>query len=420
MSVRVVISGIGLCTPTGRGVTEVWDNLICGRSGIGVITLFDASSLPVRIGGEVKDLDLPNILCHFPDAVGESDRKVWLGLDAAWQAIMDARLESEHLPPAQIHVGVGLETLAFEQVTPIAQADDMAQALIRRMLEHEKGITLQTPLDRLTQLVGECFNIFNGRYTNCSACVAGAQAIGEAFHHIRFGTAELAIAGAADSVLNPLGLGGFSLLHILSAENDCPERACRPFEATRQGTVLSEGAAFLVLETLEHATQRGARVYAEISGYGASMDAYRVSDPEPTGRGAVLSMAKAMADAGLRPTDIACVNAHGTGTPKNDIAETLAIKRLLGAQAKRAPVPAIKSMTGHMIAASGAVEAAVSALSLFMRKIPPTINLIQPDPACDLDYVAEGCRDFDGHTVLSNSFGFGGQNASLILSRYEP
>jgi 3-oxoacyl-[acyl-carrier-protein] synthase II len=227
------------------------------------------------------------------------------------------------------------------------------------------------------------------------------------------------LAGATDSTLNPLALGGFSLLQILSTENDRPEKACRPFDATRQGTVLAEGAAFVVMETLEHAQQRGARIYAEVLGYGSSMDAYRVTDPEPNGRGAALSMAKAIVDAGLKPGDIDSINAHGTGTPKNDVAETLAIKQTLGARAKAIPVTANKSMTGHMIATSGAMEAVASAMTLHTRKIPPTINLSCPDPRCDLDYVAGGSRGFEGRTVLSNSFGFGGQNATLIFGRFD-
>jgi 3-oxoacyl-[acyl-carrier-protein] synthase II len=237
---------------------------------------------------------------------------------------------------------------------------------------------------------------------------------------VREGATDIALAGATDSTLNPLGLGGFSLLHILSEENERPTEACRPFDATRQGTVLSEGAAFVVMESAEHAQRRGARVYAEVLGYATSLDAYRVTDPEPMGRGAVLSMSKAIADAGLQPEDIDGVNAHGTGTPKNDVAETLAIKQVFGARSGRIPVTASKSMTGHMIATSGAFEAAVSALTLRGGKIPPTINLKHPDPQCDLDYVSNGCRPFHGRTVLSNSFGFGGQNATLIFGKAEP
>ena len=220
-------------------------------------------------------------------------------------------------------------------------------------------------------------------------------------------------------MINPLGVGGFSLLKVLSEENEHPQKACRPFDATRRGAVLGEGSAMLALETLEHARARSARIYAELLGYGSSLDAYRVSDPDPAGRGAVRSMKKAIAAAGLRPEDIDCVNAHGTGTPKNDRVETMAIKEALGDRAWQIPVHAVKSMTGHLIAASGAVEAVAAAQTIHGCKVPPTINLEHPDPECDLDYVAHKARYFQGDTVLSNSFGFGGQNATLIFGRYE-
>ena len=279
------------------------------------------------------------------------------------------------------------------------------------------GRWLQTPLDRTATILGNRYGLLAGRFTNCSACAAGTQVVGEAWQMLRRGEAEVALAGAADSMLNPLGLGGFSLLRVLSAENDCPQTACRPFDVTRQGTVLGEGAAFLVLETLEHAAARGATVYAEVIGYGSSMDAFAVSDPDPSGRGAVESMRKALRSAGLGPEDIDCVNAHGTGTPKNDVVETAAIKEVLGRRAYEIPVHSVKSMTGHMIAASGAVEAAAAALTLARGTVPPTINLRKPDPQCDLDYVPGAARPFAGDTVLSNSFGFGGQNATIILRK---
>jgi len=231
------------------------------------------------------------------------------------------------------------------------------------------------------------------------------------------GQAEIALAGATDSMLNPLGLGGFSLLRVLSVENEEPQRACRPFDASRKGTVLGEGSAFVVMETLDRAVGRNASVYAELIGYGSSMDAFSVSDPDNTGRGAVQSMAQALEIADLRPNDIDCVNAHGTGTVKNDIVETAAIKEVLGEHAYHIPVHAVKSMTGHLIAASGAVEAVAAVLTIYQRCVPPTINLRKADDQCDLDYVANRSRDFTGDTVLSNSFGFGGQNATLIFRR---
>ncbi len=289
--------------------------------------------------------------------------------------------------------------------------------LTQRALEQKTLGRLQTPLDQLAQILGEHFEITGGAYTNCSACAAGAQAIGEAFQRLRDGQVPVALAGATDSAIHPLGLGGFGLLRILSEENERSQQACRPFDGTRQGTVLSEGAAFLVMETLEHASVRGARMYAEIAGYGSSLDAHRVTDPEPKGRGAALSMSSALRDAGVSPGEVDGINAHGTGTPKNDVAETLAIKEVLGARAHDIPVTANKSMTGHMIATSGAAEAGASVLSLYHQKFPPTINLEHPDPDCDLDYVPGRAREFRGEVILSNSFGFGGQNASLLFRK---
>jgi 3-oxoacyl-[acyl-carrier-protein] synthase II len=415
---RVAITGLGVCTGVGRGTEPFWEGLTMGRSGISRVSVFDASALPIRIGGEVKDFKADRLQSAFPDAVGERDRKIWLGLDAATQAIKEAALAEEALSQAMLVVGMSLETFFLNDVSALARTGSATETL-RGIVQDPKAPWLQTPLDRLTDILGDHYGLRGGRYTNCSACAAGTQAIGEAFRSIRDGATEMALAGASDSVLNPLAMGGFSLLQILSRENDMPEKACRPFDATRQGTVLGEGAAFLMLETLERAQQRGARIYAEILGYGSSLDAYRVTDPEPNGKGAVLSMRKAIADASLQPGAIDCVNAHGTGTPKNDVAETRALKQTLGIRAFDIPITANKSMTGHLIAASGAVEAAASALTLFSGKVPPTINLSSRDPECDLDYVPEGCRRFGGRTVLSNSFGFGGQNATLIFGRYE-
>jgi 3-oxoacyl-[acyl-carrier-protein] synthase II len=414
---RVVVTGIGIASPVGNGRRGFWRGLVRGQSGIGPLTLFDASTFPVRIGGEVKGFDLGGLAARFPEARGERDRKVWLGLAAAEESLTDAGLAAGDLGGASLHVGVGLEVFFLEDAVRMADAGP-GQAMGAFLTGRPDAQPLQTPLDRLGQLLGDHSGVLGGRYVNCSACAAGAMVIGEAAERLRGGEADVALAGAADSMLNPQGVGGFGLLRVLSVENDRPQEACRPFDATRQGTVLGEGAAFVVLETLDRARRRGAKVYAEVLGYGCSMDAFRVSDPEPSGRGAVLSMTRALADAGLRPDEIDCASAHGTGTPKNDVVETAAIKEALGDRARQIPVHAVKSMTGHMIAASGAVEAVAAVLTLVEQTVPPTINLRTPDPECDLDYVADGARPMAGRTVLSNSFGFGGQNATLIFGRH--
>lgn len=411
---RVAITGIGLVTPVGTGRRCFWENLVAGRSGIDRLTLFDVSSFPVQIGGEVKDFNAEIVHRTFPASRGERDRKVVLGLAALDQAMQDAQLACLR-GRSQIHVGVSLESFCLGDLTAVAGESDMGLALLAR--ESRNGQPLQTPLNRLAQVAADRYQAAEA-FTNCSACAAGAQAIGQAFDAIRYGEADLAVAGGADSMLNPLGLGGFSLLRILSAENDRPDSACRPFDLTRQGTVLGEGAGFLVLEDMDRARHRGATIHAELLGYGSSMDAFRLSDPDPSGQGAILAMEMAIHDAGLSANAIDCVNAHATGTPKNDIVETAAIKAVLGPRARQIPVHSVKSMTGHLIAASGAVEAAAAVLTILNRQVPPTINLHKPDPQCDLDYCPNTSRAFDGDTVLANSFGFGGQNATLIFRRY--
>lgn len=416
---RVVITGIGVASPVGSGRDAFWSHLMAGHSGIGPITLFDASAFPVRIGGEVQDADLDSVSERFPESQGIRDRKVFLALLAAWEALTDARVEESDLHSALLYTGVGLEVFWLDDLTPHAHSTDIRHALVTALPDSMGTQLLQTSLDCTSNLLGERYGFTAGKHINCSACAAGAQVIGEAWETLCEGQATIALAGATDSMLNPLGLGGFSLLRVLSDENAEPECACRPFDVSRKGTVLGEGAAFLVMETLENALHRRVDIYAEIVGYGSSMDAHSVSDPDGTGKGAVQSMRSALQSAGLQPSDIDCINAHGTGTIKNDVVETAAIKELLGERAYHIPVHSVKSMTGHMIAASGAVEAAASIMTICKKRIPPTINLTKADAQCDLDYVPDGPREFSGNTVLSNSFGFGGQNATLIFKRYE-
>ena len=414
---RVVITGVGVVSPVGIGREAFWAGITAGRSGIAPITHFDATTFPVRIGGEVKGFDPQPIVQQFPEASGIHDRKVLLGLAAAEEAVADAVLSADDLGGAILGVGVGLETIGLENLTRFAAATDFGRAMIASIGKRHGNGQLQTPLDCTTQILGNRHGFRAGRYTNCSACAAGSQVVGEAWRMLRRQRAKVALVGATDSMLNPLGLGGFSLLRVLSNENVQPQRACRPFDATRQGTVLGEGAAFLVLETMEHAEHRNARIYAEVLGYGSSLDAFAVTDPNPHGQGAAMSMKKALQAARLDAEDIDCVNSHGTGTPKNDIMETAALKSALGCRAYEIPVHSLKSMTGHMIAASGAVEAVAAALSIAHGTIPPTINLDKPDRECDLDYVPGVAREFCGDTILSNSFGFGGQNATVVFGR---
>ena len=415
---RVVMTGVGVVSPLGVGRDAFWSKLTSGESGVGPITLFDASTFPVRIGGQADDFEPGSVARAFPRSTGIRDRKVFLGLAAAEEAVADAGLADDDLTDALLAVGVGLETLCLEDLTPYYDEADMGKAVVAGVLAEHGVRPLQTPLDRTGRILGNRYGLLAGRLVNCSACAAGAQAIGQAFQMLRDGDAQIALAGATDSMLNPLGLGGFSLLRVLSDENDQPQRACRPFDATRKGTALGEGAAFVVLETADHAAARSARVYVEVLGYGSSMDALSVTDPDPSGQGALRSMTLALADAQRAGHEIDCVSAHGTGTPKNDVVETAAIKQALGRRAHEIPVHAVKSMTGHMIAASGAAEAVAAVLTIARNTVPPTINLDNLDSECDLDYVPGEARPFVGRAVLSNSFGFGGQNATLIFGRY--
>ncbi|MBF0543953.1 MAG: hypothetical protein HQM08_05960 [Candidatus Riflebacteria bacterium] len=421
---RVVITGKGIVSPIGNSAAEYWQNAIRGVSGVTSISLFDASTFPVRIGGEVKNFDFDKIRKHFPETTFERDRKVYFGLSAAHEALLDCGILSQPdrdslFQKALLLVGTSLEVFYLEDVISFVHSQKSGESFANEYLQFASlnRRPLQTPLDQICRILGNSLGIMGGRITCCSACAAGAQVVGEAFHRIRNGEFDLAIAGAADSMLNPLGLGGFSLLRALSLRNDDPTRACRPFDVDRDGTVLGEGSGFLILEEMNSALKRGAEIYGEIIGYASSLDAFRVSDPELDGKGAVLCMKKAIADAALSPEEIDCVNAHGTGTPKNDLVETSAIKEVLGSHAYKIPVHALKSMTGHLIAAGGAVEAVASAMALKEEKIPPTINLDNPDPLCDLDYVPGVVRPFHGKTILSNSFAFGGQNAGIIFRK---
>lgn len=409
---RIVITGMGVMSPLGHTTEESWQSLLNGRSGIGLITQFDSSDMPVHIAGEVKDF-VPKKHMDFKEARRMS-RASQLAVAAARMAIADAGLP-EPVPNAEragVLVGTGaggfevadrnmvaLRTHGFSRVSPFAMT----------------GFIPNMPSHHVSQHAGTLGPIS----TVAAACATGNQAIGEAMEFIRRGSADLVITGGVEGLIHEAAISGFAAMRALSTRNDAPEKACRPFDKDRDGFVLSEGAGILVIERLDCALRRGARIYAELLGYATSSDAYHVAIPDPEAAGARRAMQWAIDDAGLTLTDIDYINAHGTATPVNDMIETLAIKRLFGERAYEIPVSSNKSVLGHAMGGTGAIEAIFSALSLKNSIIPPTWNYETPDPECDLDYVPNAPRPSAIRTVLSNSFGLGGQNACLVIGKYE-
>lgn len=404
---RVVITGVGIVSPLGHELSEFRRNLLSGLSAAAPITVFDPARLPTRIAAQVDASSLPT---------QTRDRKIAFGLAAARAAIADAD-GGDALPLVEYYagtggglsLGIGLELFSMPDMVKFLEREEIPAGV------HAQTF-LQTPSDVCAHLICREHDFLRAPpLVHVSACAAATDAIGTAFRMIRDGRRRWMLAGGADSMINPMGVGGFCAIEATTRRNHEPQRASRPFDRDRDGFLLGEGAGLLVLETLDDAQARGARIYGEVSGYGNSFDAYGISEPHPEGEGALLAMQRALADAGLQPEDISYINAHGTSTPKNDVVETRAIRRLLGRHAERVPVSSTKSMIGHLISAAGAVELAAAILCAQAGWVHPTINLERPDPACDLDYVAEGARRVKVETILKNSFAFGGQNASLVI-----
>jgi len=407
---RVVVTGIGPVTPIGAGVEAFWDALLAGRSGITPIEHIDASQLPVKIAGEIHDFD-PEAWMS-PKEIKRTDRAVHFAIAAsklAWKDAGDPAVDNARTG-VMFSTGIG----------------GLGSLLVQHKVFLEKGADRVSPFmvpmlmpNAAAGHVAMAFGFTGPNECITTACAAGAHAVGDAYRVIRDGLAEICIAGGTDATILGLTLAGFAQMQALSRRNDDPAHASRPFDRDRDGFVLSEGAGALILEEAERAVARGARIYAELAGYGASADAYHITAPEPEGLGAIQSMQACLEDAGEPPDAVGYVNAHGTSTPLNDAAETRALKKALGDHAYRTPVSSTKSMTGHMLGAAGAVEAAVASLVVRDGVIPPTINYEHPDDDCDLDYVPNQARRADVRLALSNSFGFGGQNATLALRRWE-
>ena len=424
---RVVVTGMGMVTPMGPDLESIWSALLAGKSGVGTIGLFDARTFPTRIAAEVKDFRLGDYL-EDSSRWAEHSRNTQFALAAAEMAMKDSGLE-EMKPDLNrnrfgVYLGSGEGQQDFPRFVKLVyhstHGGNVDTAEFTRMgikelhaireAEQEPG----TPSGHLASVLGA-----RGPNSNClTACAASSQAIGEAFELIRRGSADVILSGGTHSMIHPFGVTGFILLTALSTRNDEPTRASRPFDRDRDGFILGEGAGMLVLEELEHAKSRGARIYGEIVGYGSTADAFRITDSHDEGRGAIACLKEALADARLDPGEIDYINAHGTSTAVNDSIETLAIKRTFGDTAYQVPISSTKSMMGHLIAAAGSVEAIVCLLTMRDGMLPPTINLDNPDPACDLDYIPHTAREKTVDVALSNSFGFGGQNITLILRRF--
>jgi 3-oxoacyl-[acyl-carrier-protein] synthase II len=424
---RVVITGIGWVTPMGQDLQSVWKRLLAGKSGIARTTLFDASTFPTTISAEVKDFQLAD---HLPEAAehataGRNTQFALAACSAAWRmaGLNSAKLDLDrvglYLAGGEGELDFSAFTastlLSWDETTKTVDTVKWAQFALERMngvreLEQEPNM----PLSHLALLTGA-----RGPALNClTACAASTQAIGEATQILRRGDADVMIGGGTHSMIHPFGVTGFNRLTALSTANDNPPAASRPFDNKRGGFVLGEGAGIVILETLDHALERGATILAEVAGYGSTADAYRITDQHPQGAGAIGAMQAALADANLQPADIHYINAHGTGTRENDGNETVAIKHVFGPIGQACPVSSIKSMMGHLIAAAGAVELITCVLAIRDNMLPPTMNLETPDPECDLDYVPNQARPARVDAVLSNSFGFGGQNDSIIVKRY--
>jgi 3-oxoacyl-[acyl-carrier-protein] synthase II len=412
MKKRIVITGLGAVTPLGNDVPATWEALLAGRSGIGTITCFDISDMDVRIAAEVKDFDLDAIFDRR--VVRRNDRFTLFALEAARQAIADAGLEFDN--GLGQTTGVFIGTAIGGVITLLANYDVLRESGPRRVSPFM--VPMMMP-NAASATVAITHGLQGPNLCVASACATGSHAIGEAAEVIRRGQAEVVISGGSEAAIARLSLCAFKNMGAVSTRNDEPQRACRPFDAERDGFVMGEGAGVLVLESQEHAQRRGARIYAELAGYGATADAFHITAPEDAGIGAARAMQGALQDAGLAPEAVDYINAHGTSTVLNDPIETRAIRQVFNSHADRLAVSSTKSMIGHLMGAAGAVEAIACVKSLETGWVHPTVNYEYPDPECDLDYVPNRARRLEPHVALSNSFGFGGHNGCLVFRRWE-
>ena len=408
---RVVITGIGIVSPLGVGIEKNWTNLMEGKSGIGPITRFDATGFVTTIAGEVRDYRPEEFISK--KELRKLDPFLQIALGAAQLAFDDSKLEisSEMAPRAGVYMGCGLGGLST--------IEDGHKNLLKGGPRKMSPFFIPMVISNMAPgLISIAHRAKGPNMSIQTACAAGTHAVGQAFHMIRNGMADIMVSGGVESTVTPIGISGFNAMRALSVRNDEPEKASRPFERDRDGFVLSEGAGLLILEELSLALERGAKIYGEVVGFGASGDAHHMAAPAPEGEGAARCMKAALDDAGVLPHEVEYINAHGTSTDLNDKYETQAIKTIFGEHAYKLAVSSTKSMTGHLLGAAGGLEAAYTALTLERQAIPPTINYENPDPDCDLDYVPNQARKATVNVAISNSFGFGGTNGTLVFRRW--
>jgi len=410
---RVVITGMGAVSVLGTGLRKFWEGLLAGRSGVRKITQFDASFLPCQIAGEVPDFD-PEAYLERKEA-RRMARSSQMALAAARMAIDDAELSIPMVDPERTGVSFGTSIGGLEKF------DEGINTLRTQGLARVNPFTIPLGLPNVPAfLISQQFQCLGPNTTVATACATGTQAVGDGLEFIRQGRADVVIAGGTEAIIQDFSMGGFCAMRALPVNyNDNPQAASRPFCLDREGFVFSEGSGALVLEDLDHAMKRNARIYAEVAGHASSCDGYNIVSPDPEGGGAIRAMRWALSDAGIKPDEVDYINAHGTSTPLNDAGETKSIKKVFGDHAYKIGVSSIKSMIGHALGASGALEAIACALTICESIIPPTINYTNPDPELDLDYVPNAARRQDVHVALSNSFGLGGQNACLVLKKFE-
>jgi 3-oxoacyl-[acyl-carrier-protein] synthase II len=409
---RVVVTGVGVINALGDNVDTFWDNIIAGKCGIDRITSFDISDYACQIAAEVRDFD-PSAAFPSPKEIRRTDRFTQFGIYAGWRALMDSGLEIDKHDPDLIGAFIG------SGIGGLATTEAQKEILLSRGPGRMSPFTIpMLILNMASGIFSMYYNLRGPNVATCSACATATHALGEAWRTIKMGDAEAIFAGGTEAAIVPMGIGGFAAMKALSTRNDDPQHASRPFDKDRDGFVMGEGAAVLLLEELGHAKARGAKIYCEIVGYGNTADAHHLTSPSPEGEGAARCMRMALRSAGLNTDEIQYINAHGTSTPQGDICETQAVKAVFGENVSKLVVNSTKGATGHLLGAAGATEMALCAKAIEKQIAPPTINIENQDPACDLDYVREGARAMKIDAILNNSFGFGGHNATIAARRF--